>query len=127
MLGESSDSEPVEGTVLDFSNIDRATKVAKHVLVSQYTLHCVDVAVLDFDGTGEELLEALEGDSEESEELQQKVHEFWVEYDKDQKCGAEWSVDKYEDWADHHVEDPKEGDKKISELPVHKVPMPVVS
>ena len=127
MLGESGDSERVEGTVLDICNIDRATKMAKHVLVSQYTLYCVDVAVVDFGGTADELLETLEGGTDESDALCEKVSEFWVEYDKNQKCGAEWSVDKYEDWSGYCVEDPKEGDKKISELPVHKVVIPVFS
>jgi len=122
ILGESGDSERVEGTVLDFTNIDRATKVAKHVLVSRYTLHCTDVAVVDFDGTPEDLQEAIKGGTDESDALCERIYKFWVDYYRHQKCGAEWYVDKYEDWADCRVEDPKELDKKVSELPVHKLP-----
>lgn len=81
--------------------------------------------IVYFGGAAEELQEAIEGGSDESDALCEKVHNFWVEYNKGQKEGAEWSVVKYDDWADCRVDDPKEGGKKVSELPVHKVPVPV--
>jgi hypothetical protein len=126
MVGKSGESERVEGTVLDSYQINRVAKVAKHVLVNEYTAYCTDVAVVEFDGSAEELLEALQGDSEESEELQLKVHCLWEEYDRDEgPDGCETKVRDYEKLAKKKLWrgwNDERGERKVSELPVHKLP-----
>ena len=99
----------------------------KHVLVCQYKQYHTDVAVIEFDGTAEELLEALEGDGEEAEELRDRVNKLWEEYDRDDghDCGLETKAESFEKWADEKLwrgyNDERE-ERKVSELPVHKFP-----
>lgn len=62
--------------------------------------------IVYFGGAAEELQEAIEGGSDENDALCEKVHNFWVEYNKGQKEGAEWPAGKYDDWPDCRVDDP---------------------